>query len=272
MGIKTEEIRQILQYGEHISLECKEAKNALPKSVWETYSAFANTSGGLILLGVKEERMMDEAEHRFCISGVFDADKLIQDFWNTLNSEKVNVNILVDSDIEELQVDGETIVSIKVPQADYKQKPVYINGNPIKGTFKRRHEGDYHCSEDEVKAMLRDASDSGNDGGLLFGYGMDDIDTESLKAYRIEYELRNPDHIWNNLDNKEFLRNLGGYAVNRQTGEEALTLAGLLMFGKGLPIRERFDNIHMDYIDETGLTGERRWSDRLTYDLSLIHI
>lgn len=266
MGIKTEEIRQILQYGEHISLECKEAKNALPKSVWETYSAFANTSGGLILLGVKEERMMDEAEHRFCISGVFDADKLIQDFWNTLNSEKVNVNILVDSDIEELQVDGETIVSIKVPQADYKQKPVYINGNPIKGTFKRGHEGDYHCSEDEVKAMLRDASDSGNDGGLLFGYGMDDIDTESLKAYRIEYELRNPDHIWNNLDNKEFLRNLGGYAVNRQTGEEALTLAGLLMFGKGLPIRERFDNIHMDYIDETGLTGERRWSDRLTYD------
>lgn len=266
MGIKTEEIRQILQYGEHISLECKEAKNALPKSVWETYSAFANTSGGLILLGVKEERMMDEAEHRFCISGVFDADKLIQDFWNTLNSEKVNVNILVDSDIEELQVDGETIVSIKVPQADYKQKPVYINGNPIKGTFKRRHEGDYHCSEDEVKAMLRDASDSGNDGGLLFGYGMDDIDTESLKAYRIEYELRNPDHIWNNLDNKEFLRNLGGYTVNRQTGEEALTLAGLLMFGKGLPIRERFDNIHMDYIDETGLTGERRWSDRLTYD------
>lgn len=88
MGIKTEEIRQILQYGEHISLECKEAKNALPKSVWETYSAFANTSGGLILLGVKEERMMDEAEHRFCISGVSDADKLI------MNCKKKKVDVL----------------------------------------------------------------------------------------------------------------------------------------------------------------------------------
>ena len=48
-------------------------------------------------------------------------------------------------------------------QADYKQRPVYINGNPIKGSYKRNNEGDYHCTEEEVKAMLRDANDSGND-------------------------------------------------------------------------------------------------------------
>ena len=56
---------------------------------------------------------------------------------------------------------------------------------------------------------------------------MDDIDDETLKAYRIEYELKNPDHVWNNLDNKEFLRNLGGYTVERETGKEGLTTAGL---------------------------------------------
>ena len=38
------------------------------------------------------------------------------------------------------------------------------------------------------------------------------------------------------------------------------------MFGKGLPVRERFDNLRMDYIDQTNLVGESRWSDRLTYD------
>ena len=39
-----------------------------------------------------------------------------------------------------------------------------------------------------------------------------------------------------------------------------------MMFGKGLPVRDRFDNIRMDYIDKTNLIGDSRWSDRLTYD------
>ena len=45
-----------------------------------------------------------------------------------------------------------------------------------------------------------------------------------------------------------------------------LTMAGLLMFGKGLPVRERFDNLRMDYIDKSHLIGDQRYSDRLTYD------
>ena len=62
---------------------------------------------------------------------------------------------------------------------------------------KRNYEGDDYCTEEEVKAMLRDASDSGNDGGLLEGYTMDDIDMSALRSYRIEFEHRNPDHVWN---------------------------------------------------------------------------
>lgn len=59
---------------------------------------------------------------------------------------------------------------------------------------------------------------------------------------------------------------MGGYIVDRNTRREGLTLAGLLMFGKGLAIRERFDNIRMDYLDMTNLQPDSRWSDRLTYD------
>lgn len=264
--IRSEEIRELLRYGERISLECKDSRNEISKSVWETYSSFANTCGGIILLGIEEHASETDIEKRFTITGVKNPKIRLKEFWDTINSNKVSVNILLDENVGYCDVDGHTVIWIEVPQADYKYKPVYINENPMKGSYKRNHEGDYHCTGEEVKAMLRDASDSGIDGGLLDGFTMDDIDLNTLKAYRIEYEHHNPDHVWNSVEDKEFLRNLGGYTIDRTTRREGLTVAGLLMFGKGLAIRERFDNIRMDYLDQTNLSSEVRWNDRLTYD------
>lgn len=264
--IKSEDIREMLRYGERISLECKDSRNEISKSVWETYSSFANTCGGTILLGVEEHMSETDMEKRFTFTDVKNPDVRLKEFWDTINSNKVSANILLDDNVGYCDVDGHTVLWIEVPQADYKYKPVYINENPMKGSYKRNHEGDYHCTEEEVKAMLRDASDSGIDGGLLDGFTMDDIDLNTLKAYRIEYEHHNPDHVWNSVEDKEFLRNLGGYTIDRTTRREGLTTAGLLMFGKGLAIRERFDNIRMDYLDQTNLASGVRWNDRLTYD------
>ncbi len=260
------EILDLLQYGEHIHLECKKAESALPKSVWETYSSFANTDGGVILFGVEENMRESDHNHRFSFVSILHPEQRIKEFWDTLNSDKVSRNILVDADVGTCEVKGAVIIWIRVPPAGYQERPVYINGNPMKGSFKRNHEGDYHCTEDEVKAMLRDASDSGIDGSLLQGYTMEDIDLQSLRSYRIEFEHRNPDHIWNGNDDLTFLKNMQGYATDRNTGKSWLTAAGLLMFGKGLAIRERFGNIRMDYIDQSNLLPGSRWSDRLTYD------
>ncbi len=260
------EILELLKYGEHIHLECKKAESAIPRSLWETYSSFANTDGGVILFGVEEILKETSFDKRFKFISINNPDQRIKDFWNTLNSDKVSCNILIDANVGTCKINDATIIWIEVPPAQYKYRPVYINGNPIKGSYKRNHEGDYHCTEDEVKAMLRDASDSGNDGSLLLGYTMDDIDVHSLHSYRTEFEHRNPDHIWNGNDDQTFLKNMEGYAIDRTTGKGWLTIAGLLMFGKGLAVRERFGNIRMDYIDETNLLPDSRWSDRLTYD------
>lgn len=157
-------IVELLKFGEHINLECKKVESKLPNSVWETYSSFANTDGGTILFGVEEHARETSFEKRFTFVSIKNLEQRLKDFWNTVNSEKVSSNILIDSDVGFCEVNGETIMWIHVPQADYRSKPVFINGNPMKGTFKRNHEGDYHCTEDEIKAMLRDASDSGNDG------------------------------------------------------------------------------------------------------------
>lgn len=263
--MKKSDIDEMLLYGERINIEYKEASSELPKSLWETYSSFANTIGGLIVLGIKEHRHRQGAD-RFEIKGVGDTEKLLKNFWDTVNSNKVSRNILKDEDVREVDYDGCRLLVVRVPMANYTLRPVYINCNLLGGTFKRNYEGDYHCTDDEVKAMLRDANENGNDGVLLDNYTMDDIDLAALHAYRQRFETRNVDHVWNGLTDVEFLKNMGGYTVDRTTRHEGLTMAGLLMFGKGLPVRDRFDNLRMDYIDKTALVGDSRWSDRLTYD------
>lgn len=259
------DVEDLMLYGERINVEYKEAFDALPKSVWETYSSFANTIGGVIVLGIKEH-LNRSANERFEIKGVGNVDRLLKSFWDTVNSDKVSRNILVDEDVECVDYDGKNIVVIRIPMANYTMRPVYINRNLLGGSFKRNYEGDYHCTDEEVKSMLRDANENGNDGVMIENYNMDDIDLPTLRAYRNRFEIRNVDHVFNQLDDKEFLRNMGGYTVDRNTRREGLTVAGLMMFGKGLSVRERFDNIRMDYIDKENADDNSRWSDRFTYD------
>lgn len=114
--------------------------------------------------------------------------------------------------------------------------------------------------------MVRDSSDDGNDGQIIDYYTMDDVDLDALHRYRTSFMLRNAGHVWEDVDDKTFLINMGGYAIERRTHREGLTVAGLLMFGKGLPVREVFDNFRMDYLDFTHCLEGERYSDRLTYD------
>ena len=265
--MEKKDIYNILNKGERVTLECKKAENSVPKSFWETYSAFANTNGGTVLLGVSEDMMEKDKAKRYEVTGVNDADKICKDLWNTINSnEKVNINLLHNDDVQVANVDGKDIIVINVPRADYSTRPVYINNNLTRGSFKRNHEGDYHCTEQELRMMVRDANEAGNDRMFLEDYTMDDIDIPTLERFRMMFKTNNPEHIWNGLDHKDFLMQLGGYMINRKDHTEGLTMAGLLMFGKGLPIRERFDNLRMDYIDKSNLVGDQRYSDRLTYD------
>ena len=85
----------------------QKATKGVPTSLWDTYSAFANTYGGTILLGVVEHMDEHDKAKRFEIVGVEDADKIRKDLWNIVNSkEKVNVNLLHDDDIQTIDFDG----------------------------------------------------------------------------------------------------------------------------------------------------------------------
>ena len=81
-------IKETLLKGERVTLECKKAKAEMPKSIWQTYSAFANTIGGMILLGVDEDLQENDICKRFSVLGVNEPRKIITDFWNTINSDR----------------------------------------------------------------------------------------------------------------------------------------------------------------------------------------
>ena len=85
---------EIYNLSENKELECKEAQGGLPKDMWETYSAFANSDGGVILLGIKEKK------GDFYISGLNNIDEIQKDLWDNLNNpKKVSVNIISDKDV-----------------------------------------------------------------------------------------------------------------------------------------------------------------------------
>lgn len=115
------DITQFDSYREDNRREVKKAHDGLPVSLWDTYSAFANCYGGVIILGVKEDK--DGSWHS---TGLQNAAKLQKEFWDTINNtKKVSINLLRETDVEIYNHDSDVIMVIHVPAARREQKPVY---------------------------------------------------------------------------------------------------------------------------------------------------
>jgi predicted HTH transcriptional regulator len=137
VAMDMQELKSLIYQGEKVDIECKKAESKVPTSAYESYSAFANTKGGFIILGVKEDKTKTNPEERFVLQGIENADKQKEDFWNTINGSKVNVNILKDEDVFKVEGDSITLLVIHVPRAEFNMRPVYVGENLYKGKFKR---------------------------------------------------------------------------------------------------------------------------------------
>ena len=238
---------------ESITLEFKSCKNGLSKDFWPTYSAFANTFGGRVIIGI------DDAH---TLLGIDDPDMIIKDLWDLLNDgKKVNLNLISPKDIRTVKIDEKTLVIVDVPRAERRKRPIYINGTMENGTYKRNGEGDYHCSIDELKQMLRDASDIPLDSEITMDLTIDDLDIQSIKSFRERMSSRNPAHPWNAKSNEEFLRLIG--ACSKTSNGLCPTMAGLVMFGYDYSIMSKLPNYHLDYLEFTDDSRED-WTFRLS--------
>lgn len=237
-------------------------RGELPKDFWRTYSAFANTQGGVVILGVKEP-----SRGTFEVVGLPDPERIVRDLWPLLGDPtKVSANLLQEPHVRIQTLAGKKVLRIEVPRAPRRQRPVFIHGNPLTGTYKRFHEGDHQCPEEDVRRMLAEQPEGSRDSRVLEHFVMDDLDMETFTAYRTAFQHRKPNHVFALQPNQEFLQSIGGWARDRERGIEGLTVAGLLMFGRYRSIQEEFPNYALDYRELPANPRETKYLDRLVTD------
>lgn len=245
------------QLKENQHFEAKLASHGLPSSLWETYSAFANSEGGTILLGLKEE-----PDGSYSVKGVSEPESLIKDFWTVINNRnKVSINLLTDRDIRIQDLEGKQIIAINVPKAIRGERPVFINNDILNGSYRRNGDGDFRCSKEEVKAMLRDAASESQDARLIEELTLDVLNQNTIRKYRTRFSQCREGHVWNDLPDDEFLFRIGaaGKSIDRQLHP---TLAGVVMFADEYIITRILPEYFLDY--RTEISPDIRWDDRIT--------
>lgn len=238
----------------------KDGRGKLPDDFWPTYSAMANSRGGYVVLGVREKKS------QLTLAGIRDIETVRKQLFDIVgNNDKVNINLLNNDSVQKVVIEDKELLVIEIPAARREQKPIYLKNQPMKETFVRMHEGDHRCSEEQVKRMMAEQVESCRDDKILKGFNFGDVDPDSLIAYKNLFAVAKPQHPWLELDLFEMFKQIGGWRKDRQTGEEGVTLAGVLMFGTWDAIQEAVPNYFVDY-RERDEANTQRWIDRIYPD------
>jgi predicted HTH transcriptional regulator len=199
--------------------------------------------------------------------GISNVERVRKALWDNLhNRQVVNLNLLSESNVQPVVVNGKTLLRIEVPRARRQQRPVYLGANPFSGTYVRRHESDYLADDETVRRLIAEQVEDSRDERVLKGFDFTDLDMESITAYRNRFSAVKPGHVWLDLPLREFLESVGALGRNRDEGYSGLRLAGLLMFGRAEVIQDAVPNYMVDYQERPEAKAEKRWVDRLVPD------
>jgi len=245
-----QQLLQRLQDIEWDNFEVKTAQKDIPKDVWETVSAFANTSGGWVVFGVSQKKKVFE------IVGVEDPEKIENDMLTTLRS-KTKFNVKLSPQAKKYKIDGKAVLAFFIPSSDVK--PVYIKN--VQNTFIRTGGGDQQASEFEINALYRDQSFGTMSGKVVDGTNVNSLNTASYDNFRDYLQRMVPRLHYNKMDNETFNRKL--HIV--KNGK--LTYGGLLFLGKNEEINDHIDDFRIDYLEIPG-TSYANAEPRYTYRIA----
>lgn len=246
------------QHNDDADYEAKSCATTLSKSVWESVSAFANTDGGTLLLGVDENK-------NFTVPPQFDADKTINQFVDGMGDGSKDGAKVVSPppySIHRDTLDGAQMVSVQVHENDAAHKPCYVKSKSVStGSYKRQDDKDILLSPTELFEMQNVYKPSEADRAPITDADRGDLDDATvaaiIDAHRDTKALRGAHSEMQQLER-----------LNILDKEGHVRLTGVLIAG-AYP-QQFFPRLYVDVAVHPGINksqdGEVRFLDRVQCD------
>lgn len=231
------------------SVEVKAAAGKLPKSMTETLSAFSNSAGGTVILG------LDEATG-FRPAPGFDAVKAQEALARACADD---VHPPVRSAIEILPFEGAQVVVAEIPEISPLSKPAYVRGRgEYQGSFVRGGDGDRKLSDYEVGLLHANRGQPRDDREPVIDASVADLDDEAVATLLRRMRQRQP-RAFRTVPDEVALRRLGVLVpAAPDTDKLVPSLAGLLTLG--IYPQEFFPQLNVTFVvlpsDQAGVVPE----------------
>ncbi len=212
-------IKSLITSGEGINIEFKTSKSRLNKDVFETVCAFLNRLGGHLLLGVKDDGSLLGIDEE-------SIEKIKKEFITSANNPtKINPTFYLG--IEEVKIDNKTILYIHIPESSQVHR---CNGK----IYDRNEDGDIDITNNSnLVAGLYLRKQSTYTENKIFPHAkLESLKSDNFIRVRKLAKNQKTNHPWLFMDNLELLKSAGLYLQDISTGEEGITLGGILLFGE----------------------------------------
>lgn len=200
--------------------EVKSAARGLPQDMGKTLSAFANGSGGVVLLGISEKNGFTPVDD-------FDS-KGMQDAMSTLCSEGMEPPLRPDVDL--VAIEGQPAIMVTIRELPPRDKPCYVKKMGLRsGSYVRTGDGDRRLTDYEIDRLLEEHEQPRHDAAIVAEATMDDLDA-GLVAGLLARERAVHPRVSGAMDDETILLNLVA-AKRDEDGVMRPTLGGILALG-----------------------------------------
>lgn len=209
-------IRKVLERKTETSnIEFKSAKNGAPEKLYDCFSSFSNTAGGIILFGIDEKA-------GYTVCGVQNPDIIEKRIVEQAKEMEPVVRPLISM----CTYEGKTVLAAEIAEMDSISKPCYYTGKgKSKGSYVRIGDADLPMTEYEIYSY--DAFKYKTEDELRTSRRIDDslIDQIQLDGFIAKAVSVKPNLV--NMDRKTLV------TLNGLTDKDGVpTVCGIMLFGK----------------------------------------